>query len=130
MATSSSSKTRNTGPSVQDIMGKAPASAPAEPTEAPTPVEPPADKPKRRESPAQIRNRLRNQAERIVLDRHRDEFHQEATKLFEANGLEFKHRLTETERAQAKIEALLRENPELRERFAPTTVVVDQPAED
>ena len=82
------------------------------------------------ETVQQTKNRLRNEAERRVLDRHKNEFYKEAERLYEENGFEFKRRLTDQEKAQQQIEKLLKENPELREQYAPTTVVADHTPAD
>lgn len=84
-----------------------------------------SEKGEKGETAQQAKNRLRNEAERIVIDRHRDEFYAEAERLYEANGFEFKRRLTEEEKAAQQIEKLLQANPALREQYAPTTMVVD-----
>lgn len=102
------------------------AAAEAEHDETPdAPIEPQPG-----ETVQQTKNRLRNEAERIVLDRHKNEFYKEAERLYEENGFEFKRRLTEQEKAQQQIEKLLKENPELREQYAPTTVVADHTPAD
>lgn len=75
------------------------------------------------------RNGLRNQAERFILDKYRDEYHQKAQELFEAQGLEYTRRATPEEqaarkeaerkaRAEAKLEKLLEAEPSLREKLA------------
>lgn len=102
------------------------AAAEAEHDEGPEAVAAPAPG----ETVQQIKNRLRNEAERIILDRYKGEFYAEAERLYEANGFEFKRRLTEEEKAQQQIEKLLKENPALREQYAPTTVVADHTPAD
>lgn len=78
-------------------------------------------------------NSLRSQAERFVLEAHRDEYYAKAEELFTANGMTFTRRSTPEERAskkaeadrakaQAKLDKLLAEHPELAERLAPPTV--------
>lgn len=113
--------TSTTEPSAAELAAKEAAVETDAPTEA---------APATGETVQQIKNRLRNEAERIVLDRHKQEFYEEAEKLYEANGFEFKRRLTEQEKAQQSIEKLLKENPELRKVYAPTTIVADHTPAD
>ena len=72
-----------------------------------------------------LRNQLRNQAERHILETHRDEFDAYAEKLYTDNGLTFRRRVTAEEReakvaadkeakAKAKLEKLYAEFPNLR----------------
>ena len=70
------------------------------------------------ETESQKRNRLRNEAERTIINRHRDEFNEEATRLFAENGLVFHRRLTDEERAAKEIADKLNQFPELRAMFA------------
>lgn len=116
--------TQTAEPSVEELMevtgmNAKPAEDKAKPAEG-------KGKPKK-ETAQQAKNRLRNEAERIVLDRHKPEFYKVAEELYEANGFEFKRRLTDEEKAEQAIEKMLRENPALREKYAPSTVVVDAP---
>ncbi|QWY82809.1 hypothetical protein PP641_gp069 [Arthrobacter phage SilentRX] len=67
----------------------------------------------------QLKNRLRGEAEREVLNNHKDEFHEIATAKFAEVGLEFVRRLTDEEKAAKQIEELYEKYPNLR----PTTVV-------
>ena len=75
------------------------------------------------------KNGLRNQAERIILERHREEYHIEAQRLFAEHDFEYTRRSTPEERAakkeaekrakdEAKLEALLAASPHLREKLA------------
>lgn len=73
----------------------------------------------KKETESAKRNRLRNEAERIVINNHRDEFNKVATNLFAENGLVFHRRLTEEERAAKEIADKLNQFPELRALFAP-----------
>lgn len=114
-------RSTQTEPSIEDLMEVTGMNAKPERDEA----KPAA---KKKETAQQAKNRLRNEAERIVLDRHKPEFHKVAEELYAANGYEFKRRLTEEEKAEQAIEKMLRENPSLREKYAPTTIVTD-PAE-
>ena len=70
------------------------------------------------ETVQQKKNRLRNEAEREVLNNHRDELNTITEAKFVEQGLNYTRRLTEKEKAQKKIEDLLNEHPELRERYA------------
>lgn len=79
-----------------------------------------------KESEQQIKNRLRNEAEREVLNNHRDEFYRIAEKKFKDAGLVFARRLTDAEKAQQKIEELLKEHPELRSQFTALASVQDE----
>jgi hypothetical protein len=79
----------------------------------------PVEEAPKKETESQKRNRLRNEAERIVINNHRDEFNQVATDLFAKNGLVFHRRLTEEERAAKEIADKLNQFPELRALFAP-----------
>lgn len=108
-------------PSVADLVEQ---EVEQEPEHDEAPAAAPAEAPEG-ESVQQAKNRLRNEAERIILDRYKAEFYKEAERLYAENGYEFKRRLTEQEKAQQKIEELLAQNPELREQYAPTTVVAD-----
>jgi hypothetical protein len=66
----------------------------------------------------QRKNRLRNEAEREVLNLHRDELNKITEAKFVEHGLNYTRRLTEKEKAQKKIEDLLNEHPDLREVYA------------
>lgn len=68
----------------------------------------------------QKKNRLRNEAEREVINNHRDELNQITEAKFAEHNLPYTRRLTEREKAQKKIEDLLAEHPELREVYAAT----------
>ena len=65
----------------------------------------------------QKKNRLRNDAEREVLNKHRDELNAVTEAKFIEQGIPYTRRLTEREKAQKKIEDLLAEHPELREHY-------------
>jgi hypothetical protein len=78
----------------------------------------PAEPAPKAETESQKRNRLRNEAERIVINNHKDEFVQVATALFAENGLVFHRRLTEKEKAAKEIADKLNQFPELRGMFA------------
>ena len=63
------------------------------------------------ETLAQKRSRLRNKAERFVLENHREEFEDYAEQLYAENGLKFNRRLTGEAKAQREAEKLIAENP-------------------
>lgn len=62
---------------------------------------------------AKLKSRLRAQAERSVIENHRDEYNAEAERLFAEHGLEFSRRLTESEKAKRQMDELLKKFPEL-----------------
>jgi alpha-galactosidase/6-phospho-beta-glucosidase family protein len=75
------------------------------------------------------RNSLRNQAERFILDKYRDEYHEKAAALFAEKGWEYTRRSTPEEQEakrqevkrqkdEAKLQKLLEESPYLREKLA------------
>lgn len=70
-----------------------------------------------------LKNRLRSEAEREVLNAHKDEFHELATRKFAENGLTFTRRLTEAEKAEKKMNDLLAQHPELAGKFGNQPVV-------
>lgn len=83
-----------------------------------------------------LRNGLRNQAEREIIEAHRAEFDTRLESLYTANGLSFRKRLTQEERAakqaaerlakaKAKLDALLAENPELASELPGQTSIED-----
>lgn len=76
-----------------------------------------------KETEQQLKNRLRNEAEREVLNNHKDEFHTIAEAKFTAHNLVFVRRKTEQEKAAEKIADLMNQFPELREQFTPSTPV-------
>ena len=87
------------------------------------------------ETDAQKRNRLRNEAERHILNLHKDEFDDYAEDLFAKNGLTFNRRLSEAQKAEKKINDLIAQHPELeavlRAQFAaPVPTDADAPAAD
>lgn len=65
----------------------------------------------------QLKNKLRNDAEREVLRNHRDEVVALTKAKFEEAGIEYVHRLTPEEKAKKEIEEQLNQFPELREQF-------------
>lgn len=103
------------------------AAAKAEAPETPAPEAPETD--------AQKRNRLRNEAERHILNLHKEEFDDYAEKLFSDNGLTFNRRLTDAQKAEKKIQDLIAKHPELetvlRAQFAaPAPTDADAPPAD
>ncbi len=68
----------------------------------------------------QVRAKLRSQAEQELINKHRPEFNQIAERLFKAAGLEFRRKLTPTERAAERIRKELEAHPELRAQFPGT----------
>lgn len=82
------------------------------------------------ESEQQIKNRLRNEAEREVIDRHRAELHEIAEAKFIAAGLVYTRRKTEQEKAADKVKALLEQFPELASQFAAVPVTSDHDPEE
>lgn len=93
---------------------------------------PAADAP---ETDSQKRNRLRNEAERHILNLHKDEFDDYAEALFAKNGLTFNRRLSEAQKAEKKINDLIAQHPELeavlRAQFAaPAPTDADAPEAD
>lgn len=91
---------------------------PAEPEAVEVPAPEAEEAPAPKETEQQMKNRLRNEAEREVLNNHRDEFYKVAERKFTENGLEFTRRLTDEEKAKKKLEDLLAEHPGLRAELA------------
>lgn len=70
------------------------------------------------ETVTQLKNRLRNEAEREVLTRHRDEVIEITGAKYAEHGLEYVRRLTDEEKAEKEILDLLQKHPELRGTIA------------
>jgi hypothetical protein len=70
------------------------------------------------ETVQQKKNRLRNEAEREVLNKHRDELNAITEAKFVEQGLNYTRRLTDSEKAAKKVEEYFNQFPELREKFA------------
>jgi len=85
--------------------------------EVTTATEAPAAEAPKQETESQKRNRLRNEAERVIINRHKAEFEDVATALFAENGLKFNKRMTEEQKAKAKVDELIAKHPELREQL-------------
>lgn len=64
-----------------------------------------------------LKAQLRAQAERAVIQRHQDEYHEEAEKLFAEHGLEFSRRLTKTERKAKELEDIIKNHPDIAQRY-------------
>ncbi|HBH59938.1 MAG TPA: hypothetical protein DDY41_17790, partial [Arthrobacter bacterium] len=80
-------------------------------------------KPKKGETIQQLKNRLRNEAEREVLNTHKDEVVTITQAKYDAHGLEYIRRLTEEEKAAKQIEEYFKQFPELRDHFNTPLVV-------
>lgn len=78
-----------------------------------------------KETEQQVKNRLRNEAEREVIDRHRSELHEIAEAKFTAAGLVYTRRKSEQEKAADKIKTLLEQFPELAGTFTAVAVTAD-----
>jgi hypothetical protein len=76
-----------------------------------------AEKEQTKETDQQKKNRLRNEAEREVLNAHRSELNAITERKFKENNLVYTRRLTDTEKAARTIEELLDRYPELREQY-------------
>lgn len=77
----------------------------------------------------QVKNALYSQAMQDLRDAHSEEFVGLVTESYAKFGLEYKRRLTEAEKAEQKIAALLAEHPSLAAKFTqhedePNTVAV------
>ncbi len=70
------------------------------------------------ETVQQKKNRLRNEAEREVLNNHRDELNTITEAKFVEQGLNYTRRLTDSEKAARKVEEYFTQYPELRAKFA------------
>lgn len=73
-------------------------------------IETPAPK---KETVQQLKNRLRNEAEREVLNNHKGEVIKITEAKYDQHGLEYVRRLTDAEKAQKLIEDQLALHPEL-----------------
>lgn len=68
----------------------------------------------RRLTVQQLKNKLRNEAERETLDNHRPEVIARTAEKYKAHNLEYVRRLTDEEKAQKQIEELYEKFPQLR----------------
>lgn len=82
-------------------------------------------KPAKAESLQQLKNRLRNEAEREVLNKHKDEVIKITEAKYDEHGLEYVRRLSDKEKAAKLIEEQYEKFPELRPVY---TVVESLPA--
>ena len=78
----------------------------------------------KKETLQQLKNRLRNEAEREVLNTHKDEVIKITQAKYDKHNLEYVRRLTDEEKAAKTIEELYRKHPNLR----PETIVQADPA--
>lgn len=78
---------------------------------------------------AKLKGQLRAQAERTVVQRHQDEYHAEAEKLFADHGLEFTRRLSPKEKAKKEMDQLIRDFPELAEQITAVGAVKEEKKE-
>jgi hypothetical protein len=102
---------------------KAAAAAQPATTEDEQPTAAAEEKAPKGETLQQLKNRLRNEAEREVLNTHKDEVIKITGAKYEAHGLEYVRRLTDEEKAAKQIEEYYRQFPNLR----PATVVQADP---
>lgn len=77
-------------------------------------TEAPAEAKPKKETVQQLKNRLRNEAEREVLNRHKDEVVAITQAKYDEHGLEYVRRLSEEEKAAKQIEDLYEKFPQLR----------------
>lgn len=81
------------------------------------------------ETEAQAKGRLRNAAERFVLNNHRDEYYAKLEQLHAAEGREYKRVLSAEEKDEKALEELLARRPDLRAKViqdaAPEAVPAD-----
>lgn len=84
-----------------------------------------ADKPEKKETVQQLKNRLRNEAEREVLDAHKSEVIERTQEKYTAHGLKYVRRLTEEEKAAKAIAENLAKYPNLRSQFIATDPKAD-----
>lgn len=88
-----------------------------------TEAKPPAAE--KKETVQQLKNRLRNEAEREVLNAHKDEVHRLTKEKYDAHGLEYVRRLTDEEKAEKEIAERLAKFPNLRKQFEAAKVEED-----
>lgn len=73
---------------------------------------------KKVETEQQVKGRLRNAAERFVLNNHRDEYYAKLEELHEAEGVEYKRILTPEEKDEKALNEILERNPNLKAKLA------------
>lgn len=71
-------------------------------------------KPEKQETVQQLKNRLRNEAEREVLNNHKAEVIKITEAKYDEHGLEYVRRLSDEEKAAKAIEEYYRQFPNLR----------------
>jgi len=69
-------------------------------------------------TPEQKKNALYSQAMQEIRNRHEDEFFEIVEALYEANGLTYKRRLTEAQKAEQQVAALFAQFPDLAAKIA------------
>ncbi len=72
---------------------------------------------KKVETEQQVKGRLRNAAERFVLNNHRDEYYNKLEELHQAEGVEYKRILTQEEKDEKALNELLERNPNLKAKI-------------
>lgn len=77
----------------------------------------PKGKGKKVETEQQVKGRLRNAAERFVLNNHRDEYYAKLEELHEAEGVEYKRILTPEEKDEKALQEILARNPNLKAKL-------------
>lgn len=77
-------------------------------------------KTEKKETVQQLKNRLRNEAEREVLDLHKKEVIERTQEKYTAHGLKYVRRLSDEEKAAKAIEENLKKYPNLRQQFIAT----------
>jgi hypothetical protein len=76
----------------------------------------------------QLKNKLRNEAEREVLDKHKSEVVTITAAKYKEHGLEYVRRLSDKEKAAKQIEELYAQYPELRPQLEQQQAQAEQPA--
>lgn len=72
---------------------------------------------KKVETEQQVKGRLRNAAERFVLNNHRDEYYNKLEELHKEEGVEYKRILTQEEKDERALNELLERNPNLKAKI-------------
>lgn len=85
-----------------------------------SPPPPAPEKTEKQETVQQLKNRLRNEAEREVLDLHKGEVIERTAAKYKDHGLEYVRRLTDEEKAAKAIQEHLEKYPNLRSQFIQT----------
>lgn len=95
-----------------------------------TPAAEPEAKATKAETMHQLKNRLRSEAEREVLQQHKDEVVKRTQAKFDEHGIEYVRRLTPEEKAQKEIDALLKQFPNLQTQVMATLGQQAAPVEE